>query len=318
MTQRQEHVRDGCPDKHRDSTENASQNDSCCGHTCLRSIRHSGEWRRANSVLFIRHSTFGIRHSTMFLSEDEVRSLLRMDELIDAMRGALRDLSAGKVEQPMRLVLPVAEHKGFFAVMPAYGGALGAKLVTFYPNNKGVHTHHAMILLFRPETGEPLVTMDGRLITEMRTAAVSAVATDALARADASVLAILGSGVQARSHLDALRIVTGLREVRVWSPRNSGEFCRQHDVSAAASAEGGVRGAGVIVRAKAGRTRVLMGEWLSSGVHINAVGATRPTWRELDDEALRKARIYVESREAAMKESGDIIAAGQIFAEIGE
>ena len=119
----------------------------------------------------------------MFLSEDTVRALLRMEELIPAMRGALRDLSAGKVEQPMRVVLPVAEHQGFFGVMPAYGGALGAKLVTFYPNNKGIHTHHAMILLFRPETGEPLVTMDGRLITEMRTAAVSAVATDALARA---------------------------------------------------------------------------------------------------------------------------------------
>src|SRR5450432_3159514 len=154
----------------------------------------------------------------MFLDEEKVRSLLRMEELIPAMADALRDLSAGEVEQPMRLVLPVAEHKGFFAVMPAYGSALGAKLVTFYPNNKGVHTHHAMILLFLPETGELLVTMDGRLITEMRTAAV---ATDALARADASVLAILGSGIQARSHLEALRIVRKFREVRVWSPRNA-------------------------------------------------------------------------------------------------
>lgn len=256
---------------------------------------------------------------TMFLSEDEVRSHLRMEELIPAMAGALRDLSAGKVQQPMRLVLPVAEHKGFFAVMPAYGGgALGAKLVTFYPNNKGVHTHHAMILLFRPETGEPLVTMDGRLITEMRTAAVSAVATDALARADASVLAILGSGVQARSHLEALRIVRKLREVRVWSPRNSREFARQHDVSAAASAEEAVRGADVIVVATAASAPVLMGEWLAPGAHVNAVGATRPTWRELDDVTLRKARLYVESREAAMKESGDVIAAGEISAEIGE
>jgi ornithine cyclodeaminase/alanine dehydrogenase-like protein (mu-crystallin family) len=254
----------------------------------------------------------------MFLDEDDVRELLRMEELIPVMKGALRDLSEGKVEQPMRLVLPVSEYKGFFGVMPAYGGALGAKLVTFYPNNKGTHTHHAMILLFRPETGEPLVTMDGRLITEMRTAAVSAVATDALARADASVLAILGSGVQARSHLEALRIVRKFRVVRVWSPRNASEFARQFNVSAATSAEEAVRGADVIVVATAATTPVLMGEWLSPGVHINAVGATRPNWRELDDDALRKARIYVESREAAMKESGDIIAAGQIFAEIGE
>src|SRR5450432_2115203 len=135
----------------------------------------------------------------MFLNEEEVRSLLRMDELIPVMADALRDLSLGKVEQPMRVVLPIADHKGFFGVMPAYSRALGDKLVTFYPNNKEVPTHHAMIVLFHPETGEPLVTMDGRLITEMRTAAVSAVATDALARTDASVLAILGSGVQARS-----------------------------------------------------------------------------------------------------------------------
>jgi ornithine cyclodeaminase/alanine dehydrogenase-like protein (mu-crystallin family) len=254
----------------------------------------------------------------MFLDEDEVRSLLQMEELIPAMASALRDLSAGKVEQPIRLVLPVREHEGFFGVMPAYGGALGAKLVTFYPKNKGTHTHHAMILLFRPETGEPLVTMDGRLITEMRTAAVSAVATDALAREDVSVLAILGSGVQARSHLEALRIVRKFQEVRVWSPRNAGEFAQKFNVSAAASAEEAVRGADVIVVATSATTPVLLGEWLAPGAHVNAVGATRPNWRELDDEVLRKAHAYVESREAAMRESGDIIAGGKIFAEIGE
>lgn len=254
----------------------------------------------------------------MFLAEDDVRALLHMEELIPAMRDALRDLSAGKVEQPTRMVLPVTDHHGFFGVMPAYGGALGAKLVTFYPNNQGVPTHHAMILLFRPETGEPLVTMDGRLITEMRTAAVSAVATDSLARTDTSVLAILGSGVQARSHLEALRIVRKFGEVRVWSPRNAKEFGRQFDVSPALSAEKAVRDADVIVVATSATTPILMGEWVSPGAHINAVGATRPSWRELDDKTLRKARIYVESREAAMKESGDVIAAGQVFAEIGE
>ncbi len=254
----------------------------------------------------------------MFLTEEQVRAVLRMEELIPVMAGALRDLSAGKVQQPMRTVLPVAEHKGFFAVMPVYGGALGAKLVTFYPHNTEVHTHHAMILLFRPETGEPLVTMDGRLITEMRTAAVSAVATEALARTDASVLAILGSGVEARSHLEAMRIVRKFREVRVWSPRNARAFAKEFDVRAAASAEEAVRGADVIVVATAATTPVLIGEWLSPGTHINAVGATRPDWRELDDAVLRRARIYVEAREAVMKESGDIIAAGNIFAEIGE
>jgi alanine dehydrogenase len=254
----------------------------------------------------------------MFLDEEKVRALLRMEELIPAMADALRELSAGKVEQPMRLILPVAKHKGFFGVMPAYGGPLGAKLVTFYPNNQGIPTHHAMILLFRPETGEPLVTMDGRLITEMRTAAVSALATDHLARADTPVLAILGSGVQAKSHLEALRIVRKFREVRVWSPRHASEFAKKFGVSAAASAEEAVRGADVIVVATSATAPVLRGQWLSPGAHINAVGATRPDWRELDDDVLGQARIYVESREAATRESGDIIAGGKIFAEIGE
>jgi alanine dehydrogenase len=214
--------------------------------------------------------------------------------------------------------VPVTDHAGFFGVMPAYGGALGAKLVTFFPDNQGIPTHHAMILLFRPETGEPLVTMDGRLITEMRTAAVSAVATDLLARREVAILGILGSGVQAQSHLEALRIVRQFREVRVWSPRNAAKFAEAHHVIAADSAEAAVRGADVIVVATSATTPLLKGEWLSSGVHINAVGATRPNWRELDDEVLRRSRIYVESREAAGKESGDVIAAGPIFAELGE
>ena len=254
----------------------------------------------------------------MILDEDAVRSLLSMKELIPVMARALADLSSGKVVQPVRVMVPVAEHGGFLGVMPAYGGALGAKLVTFFPKNKGIHTHHALILLFRPETGEPLVTMDGRLITEMRTAAVSAVATQHLARRNASVLAILGSGVQARSHLEALRLVRDVRDVRVWSPRNARAFAERHGVRAAASAEEAVRGADLVVVASTSMTPVLKGEWLAPGAHINAVGAPRPTWRELDDDALGKARIYVESREAAIRESGDIIAAGKVFADIGE
>jgi alanine dehydrogenase len=254
----------------------------------------------------------------MFLTEDDVRAHLRMEDLIPAMAEALRDLSLGKVQQPLRQVLSISEHNGFFGVMPAYGSALGAKLVTFYPNNIGVPTHHAMILLFSPETGEPLVTMDGRLITEMRTAAVSALATNLLACRDSSVLAILGSGVQARSHLEALRLVRHFREVRVWSPRNADKFAREFEVTASASAEDAVRGAEVVVVATSATTPVLIGEWLSPGTHVNAVGATRPNWRELDDLLLSKARIYVESREAVSKESGDIIAAGNIFAELGE
>ena len=167
-------------------------------------------------------------------------------------------------------------------------------------------------------TGEPTVMMDGRLITEMRTAAASAVATKVLARATAPVLAILGSGTQARSHLEALRLVRDFREVRVWSPRHSDAFAEKFGVHAAASAEDAVRGADVVVVASGSQTPVLRGEWLSPGAHVNAVGATRPTWRELDDAVIRRAKLYVDSREAASQESGDVIAAQGTFSELGE
>jgi alanine dehydrogenase len=252
------------------------------------------------------------------LNEEIVRDLLRMEDLIPAMASALADLSSKKAIQPVRTVLPVTEHAGFFGVMPAYNGALGAKLVTFYPENKGIHTHHGLIVLFRPETGEPIAVMDGRLITEMRTAAVSAVATDLLARREVDVLAIIGSGVQARSHLEALRIVRNFREVRVWSPKNAKPFADAHGITAVESAEAAVLGADVIVVATMATEPVLFGRWVYPGSHINAVGANRPTWRELDDDVLNLSRIYVESRESAAVESGDLIAGGTIVAEIGE
>jgi len=254
----------------------------------------------------------------MFIDETAVRRLLGMADLIPTVEQALSDLSAGVAVQPVRVVLPVAEHKGFFGVMPAYAGALGAKLVTFYPGNQGIPTHHALICLFRPETGEPLVMMDGRLITEMRTAAASAVATRHLARADSRVLAILGSGVQAHSHLEALRLVRNFREIRVWSPTSARAFAEKHGVSAAISAEEAVRGADVVVVVTSSTKPVLLGKWLDAGTHINAVGACRPDWRELDDAAVEKCTVYVDSKEAALRESGDVIAAGGVFAEIGE
>jgi alanine dehydrogenase len=257
--------------------------------------------------------------SLQFLDEAAVRARLSMKALIPVVEEALRALSAGESVQPVRTVVPVAPFAGFLGSMPAFaGGHLGAKLVTFYPANAGIPTHHALILLFDPKSGEPLAVMDGRLITEMRTAAASAVATKLLARPDTRVLAILGSGVQAASHLEALRIVRGFDEVRVWSPRNAAAFAAKHGVKAAGTAESAVRGADVIVVATSATTPVLEGAWLSSGAHINAVGATRPDWRELDDAVLRRTKLYVDSREAATRESGDVRAAGTIVAEIGE
>lgn len=152
----------------------------------------------------------------MNLEESAVGRLLRMEEVIPAMEQALADFSSGTVVQPVRTMLPVAEHGGFLGLMPAYtGSALGAKLVAFYPRNTSVPTHHATILLFEPETGEPLVTMDGRIITEVRTAAVSALATDHLARADASVLAIIVPAGRPRGS----RALRAGREVTWWSLR---------------------------------------------------------------------------------------------------
>src|SRR6059036_3160295 len=207
-----------------------------------------------------------------------------MADLIPAMEKALIDFSAGKVTQPVRSVIKVdvAAATGFLGLMPALTpDGLGLKAVTFYPPNaeRGIPTHMATIFLADPETGAPLATMDGRLITEMRTAAVSAVATKLLARPEAAVLAILGSGVQARSHLEALRLVRAFREIRVWSPRNARAFARQLGVHAADSAAEAVRGADVVVVATTSRVPVLFGQWLSPGTHINAVGAPRPTWR---------------------------------------
>jgi len=261
--------------------------------------------------------------------EAAVRALLRMDELIDAMRGALAALSTGGVVQPVRQVVPVAEHRGFFGLMPAYlpaspgapASALGAKLVTFYPENRGLPTHHAVIVLFHPETGAPAAVLDGRLITEMHTAAASAVATDLLARPHAASLGIIGSGVQAHSHLEALRLVRPLADVRVWSPHGAAAFAETHaaaGVRLAASAEDVVRDADVVLVATTAKTPVLRGEWLAPGTHVNAVGAVRPDWRELDDVTLGRSRLFVESREAVLRESGDVIASGRTASEIVE
>ena len=259
-----------------------------------------------------------------FVDEAEVRARLRMEDLIPAMERALVEFSAGRAVQPLRQVLPVREHGGFMGVMPArVGGGLGAKLVTFYPPNaaRGLPTHAALVVVFRPETGEPEAVLDGRLITEMRTAAVSAVATKLLSRPDAGVLAILGSGVQARSHLEALRLVRRIREVRVWSrtPAHALRFAGQTGARATGSAEEAAIGADVIVTATSATSPVLCGAWLKRGAHVNAVGACRPDWRELDDDAMRGGVLYVDSREAALKESGDVILSrAPIFAELGE
>jgi thiomorpholine-carboxylate dehydrogenase len=258
----------------------------------------------------------------LHLGEQQVRKHLRMEELIPAMEKALVDFSAGKVTQPVRSIITVDPPGGFFGMMPALTpGGLGIKIVTFYATNaeRGIPTHMATIFLVDPETGTPLAMMDGRLITEMRTAAVSGAATKLLAPFDSKILAILGSGVQARSHVEALRLVRTFGEIRVWSPtREHAERFAKEFGAKAMSAEAAVRGADVVVTVTNSKTPVLKGSWLRSGCHVNAIGACRPDWRELDDEAMANV-VFVDSRDAALKESGDIILSGaKIYAELGE
>ena len=259
----------------------------------------------------------------IFLDEKQVKERLRMADLIPAMEKALIGFSGGKMTQPVRQVISVDPPGGFYGIMPALTPeGLGQKIVTFYPPNaeKGIHTHMALIVLNEPETGRPLAVMDGRLITEMRTAAVSAAATNLLAAKDAKILAILGSGVQARSHLEALRLVRNFAEVRVWSQTKARaeEFAKESGAKVM-SAEGAIRGADVVVTVTSSKTPVLKGAWLKPGSHVNAIGACRPDWRELDDDAMRNSVVFVDSREAAMKESGDVILSrANIYAELGD
>jgi thiomorpholine-carboxylate dehydrogenase len=245
-----------------------------------------------------------------------------MADLILAMEKALIDFSAGKVTQPVRQVIAVDPPGGFYGMMPALTPeGLGQKIVTFYPPNaeRGIPTHMATILLNDPQTGAPLAVIDGRLITEMRTAAVSAAATKLLAPKDAKVLAILGSGVQARSHVEALRLVRNFEESRVWSPNKShaNQFAKEIGAKVM-SAEDAVRGADVVVTVTSSKVPILQGKWLKAGCHVNAIGACRPDWRELDDDVMGNV-VFVDSREAAMKESGDVILShAKIHAELGE
>src|SRR5256884_1178420 len=210
----------------------------------------------------------------LFLDEEQVRGHLRMADLIPAMGKALIDFSAGKVTQPVRSVINIDPPGGFLGLMPALTpDGLGLKAVTFYPSNaeRGIPTHMATLSLVDPETGTPLAVMDGRLITEMRTAAVSAAATKLLASPDAKVLAILGSGVQARSHVEALGLVRQFEEVRVWSPtkEHAKQFAEEIG-GTAVSAEEAVRGADVVVTVTNSKKPVLNGSWLKSGCHVNA------------------------------------------------
>jgi ornithine cyclodeaminase/alanine dehydrogenase-like protein (mu-crystallin family) len=260
---------------------------------------------------------------TLHISDAEVRRLIALEPLIGAVRAALIDLSAGRVVQPLRTVIEIASEDGLLFVKPVLArDILATKLIAQLPRNagRGLPTMQATIVLMDAITGRTLAVLDATSLSALRTAAVSAVAVDCLSTPEPKVVALLGSGALARTHASALRAVRPVCELRVWSrdPGNVSRCCLEVDGVAASTAEDAVRGADIVCTITNAREPVLMGRWLKPGALVCAVGAPRPGWRELDDEAMANV-IIADSREAAMQESGDVILSrATIAAEIGE
>ena len=255
--------------------------------------------------------------SLLVLSEHDVERLLTMDECIEAMTDVLAALARGELYQPLRFVLCPPEANGLMGFMPAHragadGGAFSLKEIMVVPGNpaRGLDAHQGGVLLHDGETGELRALLNASPITAIRTAAVSAVATRALARPDARTVAIIGSGVQGKSHAAAMRAVLVEPEIRMWSRSTGG------------SAEDVVRGADIVCTCTTSPQPVLRREWLAPGAHVNAVGASVPRARELDEETIRAATLVVDRRESALNEAGELLIPGlgeeQIAAELGE
>ena len=256
----------------------------------------------------------------LIINDELVRKLLPMDTCIDAMEQAIVTLARDNAVQPLRSLLWQPDHAGLLGMMPGWLGepqALGIKVVTIFPGNHGTEldAHQGVVLLFDTTDGRLLAVIDATEITGIRTAAVSAVATRHLAAPDACVLAILGSGTQAQTHLEAMLCVREITRVRVWSrrPESAERFVaaasRRWDceIETAPTARDAVRDAGIICTTTSASEPVLEGAWIAPGSHVNAVGACLPTTRELDTEAVRQSRLFVDRRESALNEAGDFL-----------
>jgi alanine dehydrogenase len=255
------------------------------------------------------------------LDDDEISRALPMSVCIDAMHEALRALDAGDVVLPVRSVIQLPDGAGSLYTMPAFLArprALAVKLITIFHGNEahGLPTHQGVVVVFDADTGRPALLLDAARLTALRTAAVTAVATRALARPDAAVLAVLGTGVQARSHIDALLRVRPIRTVRVWGrDRARAELLAAEaaatapgcTITACAAAADAVADADVVCTVTASPEPVLAGAWLRPGVHVNAIGASTAQTRELDSDAVAASRIFVDSRDAAAVEAGDLL-----------
>ena len=257
-----------------------------------------------------------------FIGEAAIEKALSWGPLIDTMERAMTAFSAGEVEQPVRQLVPVPGHDAIIAAMPAVGEAMAVKVVTLYHGNAGtgVPTHQAVIMVFDKSNGTPLAVMDGRLITEMRTAAASAAAARRLAAADARVLTIMGNGVQAHAHAAALSEVRTFDEIRLWgrNPENGRAAAAELGAEFFEEPEPAVRGADVVVCATSATEPVVAGAWLKSGAFVTSVGWNGADGRELDDAAMANT-VLVESADAARDQAGNVRGSGcEIFAEIGE
>ncbi len=237
------------------------------------------------------------------LSQDDVRELLDLDALVDALASAHAELSAGEASMPPRIAA-FARQDGLLGAMPSYlpSTGLACKLVTLFPRNRDRHTHQALICVFDPDNGSPVALMDGTYITATRTAAGSALATRLLAREDARVLAILGSGVQARTHAEALRRVRRFDETRVASRDSARAAALANELGAVAagSFEEAVRGADVVAATTHATEPIVLREWLSPGAHVNSVGANPSGRGEVDPAIVRDALVAVESRASTL------------------
>jgi alanine dehydrogenase len=262
--------------------------------------------------------------SFLFLNREDVESLLPMAECVEVVEGALRALSRGDAVQPLRSATWMPDRHGLLGVMPGIlgsraDGVAGAKVLTVLPNNfaRGEESHQGIVVLFDQEHGRPIALLDAGAVTAIRTAAASAVATRALALPDAGDLAILGTGTQARTHIEAMRCVRTLRRVRVWS-RNVANALRLAEeegtrlgfaVEAVTTAKQAVEGADLICTVSAATEPILFGEWISPGAHINAVGACTPKARELDGAAVARSVLITDRLESLLAEAGDFLLA---------
>jgi|SRR5213594_821874 ornithine cyclodeaminase/alanine dehydrogenase len=275
----------------------------------------------------------------LLLSEKQVQDLIDIDELIATLEQAHIQCSTGRAVMPVRLVVPLPQIHGRITSMPGFlndDNALGMKVITYFQDNpkRGLPAILATIMLFSVETGKMIAVMDGSYITAIRTACASAMATRALANRETPVLGILGAGVQARAHIQALSRVRKLQQIKIYSPsgisatkiRKDMESDVGFGVKVAASAEDAVKHSDIVVTVTTAKEPILKSEWLNAGVHINAVGSHRPDLREVDGATLARAKVVVDSREAIMTECGDILLALKeksipedvIHAEIGE